>query len=231
MKHVIVAIITLLLVACGGDEFSSPGPQGEPGPPGETGALGPQGEAGPVGPQGPKGEQGPPGPKGDQGPPGPQGPQGVPGDIGLQGPVGPQGPQGPSGPPGPQGPEGPQGPPGLPGPPATKVTCVQHFKHTNLQTGATTTNYWAYVSDPAITPDSLAFAYAMVCGKVQIPSPPNPCTGASCEGTPVEPQCTAAPIHYTNGKIWVSCGSKFVASGNENSSYYTEARITYRLGQ
>src|SRR5438477_8831432 len=68
----IIALATLLLVACSGPQ----GPQGQAGPPGEKGAKGDQG------PPGPKGDQGPPGPKGDQGPPGPAGSAGSAGTAG-----------------------------------------------------------------------------------------------------------------------------------------------------
>jgi len=61
----IIALATLLLVACSGPQ----GPQGQAGPPGEKGA---------------KGDQGPPGPKGDQGPPGPVGSVGSAGSAGLR---------------------------------------------------------------------------------------------------------------------------------------------------
>jgi hypothetical protein len=63
---IIVALIVIPLVSCGG-------PQGEPGP---QGPAGPQGEKGDRGPAGPKGKEGPMGPEGDRGPTGPAGPAG-----------------------------------------------------------------------------------------------------------------------------------------------------------
>ena len=121
-QFVLLAVVSLLLIAaCGALE----GAQGPPGDPGRTPTEKEltnlvnqaitdrldevQGPQGPEGPQGPSGEKGD---RGSTGLRGPEGPEGSQGGIGL---TGRQGLQGDTGLTGPQGAPGVQGPPGLPG--------------------------------------------------------------------------------------------------------------------